>query len=88
LSNKISDDLDFAILMDSMTTGLNSEIWCKSKRQLNMTALTNENSLLPVACDPETIIFQFATMINSVIEPKPVLMPVNAIKARNVLMCG
>jgi hypothetical protein len=74
--------------MDSMTTGSNSEIWCKSKRQLNMTALANQASLITVSCTPEILLFQLTTITNSIIEPKPVLWPGKAFSAVSALVCG
>jgi hypothetical protein len=50
-----------AMIMDTMTTGPNSEIWCRSKRALNMTDLVNRETIEPVSCEPEFLIFQ--TMI-------------------------
>jgi hypothetical protein len=38
-----------------MTISGNSEYWCRSKRQLNMTALVGSDPIIPVSCDPQIL---------------------------------
>jgi hypothetical protein len=48
-----------AMTMDTMTTGKNSESWCKSKKDLNMTALVNRPDIEPVTCAAQAILFNW-----------------------------
>jgi hypothetical protein len=41
-----------------MTTGENSEVWCRSKKPLNMTALAGTEKIISVSCIPQLLYFQ------------------------------
>jgi hypothetical protein len=47
-----------ALIMDSMTTGPNTEVWCKSKKVVNMTALKNTEAIETVSCKPQHLHLQ------------------------------
>jgi hypothetical protein len=54
-----------------MTTGGNSEIWCRSKKPVDMLAITGVDKIEPVVCEPELLFF----VVDQYISPKLLRSP-------------
>jgi hypothetical protein len=47
-------------IMDTMTSGRNSESWCGSRTPLNMTGLDGSTRIRQVSCDPHLLFYRMA----------------------------
>jgi hypothetical protein len=79
------------MIMDTMTTGPNSEIWCRSKQALNMTALVNRETIEPVSCVPEFLIFQAVVYYgegSGTVQTKLFIRKGMYAMAKSIILCG